>query len=134
MNANIIGIAKTAGGGGDNTPAAISMYENSDPCNSSTVSNTVQITGIDSSIDIKVTWTVTSGSEGGSISMQYGATSGLGSSTTMTGSNSQALSNTNYFRIVMVGNGNTLRKTVSIINTSDSDAVLASFTIGTDDC
>lgn len=125
---------KAIGGSGDVTPDAITMYENSDPCNSSTVSNIVQITGITSTIDIKVTWTVTSGSEGGSIVLNYGATSGLGSSTTMTGSNSQTISNTNYIRITMIGSGSTLRKTIDIINVSDSNAVLTSFTLGTDDC
>lgn len=125
---------KVVGGGVDLTPNAISITEASDPCFGDGKSTEALITGIAANINLKLTWTVSAGSESGLAyfmwdSVSRGVNDAYANNTTMTGSNTISVPNNTYLRIKLQNSYSQVRQ-FSIINTSDGNAVLATCQMG----
>jgi hypothetical protein len=129
---------KVAGGGVDLTPNALAsnIWDAIDPCvRGESVSEEVFITGIAANIDLKLTWTISAGSESGLAYFLWGTSSkptydlSYTNTTTMTGINTISVPNNTYLRIKLQ-NSDSQTRIFSIVNTSDGNAVLTTAQMG----
>lgn len=128
---------KVVGGGVDLTPNALAsnIWDAIDPCMGNSVSDEVFITGIAANIDLKLTWTISAGSESGLAYFLWGTSSkptydlSYTNTTTMTGSNTISVPNNTYLRIKLQ-NSYSQTRIFSIVNTSDGNAVLTTAQMG----